>query len=153
MSLVLYSTMLFYPGGGVASGASIAIHLHGSNQAPILFTDSAGTTPAANPITADGMGQLSFWAAPGHYMAELAGDMFYIPIDPSHTEPVWQDLWVHAQSTPATVWTINHHFGTNPSVDVIVSGAVVEGEVAHSGPETTTITFGSAVSGTAYLRR
>lgn len=153
MSLVLYSTMLFYPGGGVADGASIPIHMHGSNQPPILFADSGATTPADNPITADSMGEFSFWAAPGHYLAELAGETFYIPIDPSHTAPVWQDIWVHTQVSAASTWTIDHHFGTNPSVDVIVSGAVVESEVAHPGPQTTVITFGSPMAGTAYLRR
>lgn len=154
MSLVLYSVMLFYPGGGVASGAHPTVHLHGSNQAPLLFTDSAGTTPASNPMTADSVGVIQFYAAPGHYMAELAGDMFYIPVDESFTDPVWQDLWVHTQATAETVWTIAHHFGVPPSVDVVLDGGVVEtAEVGHVDSETTTITFGAATAGTAYLRR
>lgn len=153
MSLVLYSTMLFYPGGGLASGAEVSIRLQGSNQPALLFTTAAGTTAADNPVTADEIGQITFWAAPGNYVTELAGETFTVPIDPSHTAPVWPDLWVHEQSTPAAVWTVNHHFGTLPWVDVVVSGATFEAEVTHSDVETTTITFGSAVSGTAYLRR
>src|SRR5688572_9602594 len=153
--LVLYSLMLFFPGGGgPASGASIDVHLHGSNQSPLIFTDSAGTIPATNPIIADGMGNIAFYAAPGQYMAELAGELFHVPIDPSHTAPVWQDIWVHDQPVAASVWTVEHHFGTRPAVDIIISGgAVFEGEVTHPDDETTVITFGAPSSGTAYLRR
>jgi hypothetical protein len=153
VSLVLYSLMLFYPGGGPAAGAMSLVQMHGSNQAPLLFTDAAGTIPAANPLTASGMGVIQFYAAPGHYMAELAGNLFYVPIDPSYTAPVWEDLWVHTQSVASAVWTVEHHFGTEPEVDVIVSAAELVAEVSHPDNETTVITFGAPTVGVANLRR
>jgi hypothetical protein len=151
--LVLYSLMMFFPGGGLASGASIPVHLHGSNQSPPIFTDSEGTIPSPNPITADEMGTVSFHAAPGHYMAELAGETFYVPIDPSHTDPVWQDIWVHTQVSPSATWTVDHHFGTEPSVDILIGTLAVQATVEHPGNETTIITFDQPWAGRALLRR
>lgn len=151
--LVQYSAALFFPGGGPASGASIVVSLYGSNVPPLIFADSGGTVPNANPITADGMGQISFYAAPGIYKAELAGEWFDIPIDPSHTDPVWPDLYVHDQPVAASTWTVDHHFGTRPAVDIIIGGADFEAEVTHPDDETTVITFGAPTSGSVTLRR
>lgn len=154
MSLVLYSLMLFYPGGGgPAAGVDFDVTLCGSNVLSTLFTDAAGTTPQANPVTSDSMGMIAFYASPGMYRTDLAGSMFEIPIDESFTDPVFSDLWTHTQSSPASVWTIDHHFGTHPLVQVIASGVEVEAEVAHPSASQTTITFGVPVTGTAYLRR
>lgn len=151
--LVLYSTFLNFPGGGPAANFSVGIWLHASNQMALLFTDQTGDTPAPNPLTTDGDGQVVFWAAPGDYEALLAGERFHIPVDETFDEPTWPDLWVHDQSTPATVWTIEHHFGVRPQVDVILSGELAEAAVSHPDDETTTITFGAQTTGTAHLRR
>lgn len=153
MSLVPYLTMLFYPGGGVASDVLVPVTLHGSNQAPPLFADSDGLVPLANPVLSNAFGEITFFAAPGHYVAELAGEWFYVPLDPAHTDPVWQDLFVHTQAVAASVWTVAHHFGTRPAVDIIIDGAGFEAEVTHPDDETTVITFGSPTVGTANLRR
>lgn len=151
--LALYSLMMFFPGGGPASGASVDVAVHGSNVLPLLFTDAAGTTPAPNPLTADGMGVIEFYAAPGCYKAELAGDTFDVPVDPSHTDPVWPGLWVHTQAVASTVWTVEHHFGVRPAVDILVGVADFQAEIDHPDTETTVITFGSPMVGTAHLRR
>jgi len=63
-----------------------------------------------------------------------------------------QDGYEHAQDAPASVWTIPHGLGKRPAVTVIDNdGNVLTGTVAHPTPDTTTITFGSARTGTAYL--
>lgn len=154
MSLVSYLTMLFYPGGGFASDFPIPISLHGSNQEPPLFADAAATVRLENPVTSNQFGEVRFFAAPGHYMAELAGEMFYVPLDPERTEPVWQDLIVHTQDVESSVWIVNHHFGTRPVVDIIIDGvADTQATVTHPDGERTVITFGSPTVGTAQLRR
>lgn len=153
MALVLYSTTLFYPGGDQAAGVSVVVWHHASNQAALLFTDDTGTTPAANPVTTNSEGMLSFYSAPGTYAVLLAGNMFDVPVDPSITDPVFPGLWVHVQTVPATVWTVEHHFGVRPHVDLIISDDDAEAAVHHVDDETTTITFGSAITGTAHLRR
>lgn len=151
--LVSYSLLMFFPGGGPAISTPVSVALHGSNVQPILFTDAAGTIPASNPVMTDGTGVLSFYAAPGCYRAELAGDTFDVPIDPAHTDPVWPGLWVHTQAVASTVWTVEHHFGVRPAVELIIGGADFEAEVTHPDDETTVITFGSPLAGTAMLRR
>lgn len=153
MALVLYSTMLFYPGGDPASNILVSVWHRASNQMALLFTDGTGTTPAPNPATTDGNGVVSFYAAPGDYVVPLAGDIFPVPIDESFTDPVLPGLWVHTQSTPSAVWTIEHHFGINPQVDVLLSGDAVESAVEHPDAETTTIAFSVPVTGVANLRR
>jgi hypothetical protein len=154
MPLVLYSAYMAYPGGGSASGASIDVHLRGANQPSPMFSDSAATSPLSSPLTADPFGQIMFYAAPGVYVAALAGEEFPVGIDYTYTDPVYPDVWVHEQVTAAATWTVEHHFGSMPAVQVVTGGTdVVEAQVTHPDSETTVIMFGTAVSGVAHLRR
>lgn len=152
--LVLYTAVIFFPGGNPAAGASILILQDGSNQAPYMFADAGATIPVSSPIVADGTGQISFYAPPGLYWAELVGALSRIPIDPSHAAPVWPDVWVHMQTVPSLVWTIDHYFGTKPSVSIDVGPtAQVEAQVDHPSLTQTVLTFTTAQTGAAYLRR
>ncbi|HEV2615625.1 MAG TPA: carboxypeptidase-like regulatory domain-containing protein, partial [Candidatus Acidoferrales bacterium] len=38
-----------------------------------LYTDATLTTPAANPLTSDGLGNFHFYAAPGMYTVQVYG--------------------------------------------------------------------------------
>lgn len=151
--LPLYSVMMFFPGGGPASGASVPVTMNGSNVPPLIYQDSAGTLPAANPMVADAMGNISFYAAPGLYMAFLSGARFRVDPDPSWPNPVIPNLYLHTEPAPALVWTIDHHFGTSPSVLLDVGGAQVEALVEFPTPLQARVTFSSPQSGTAYVRR
>jgi hypothetical protein len=151
--IVLYSQYLFFPGGNPAADFQVQIWHHASNQLALLFTDGTGTVPAANPVTTDVDGLASFYAPPGDYSAILAGNMFHIPVDASVVTPVWPGLWVHTQASPSSVWTIAHHFGVKPQVNILVADQFAEADVAHPDNETTTITFGAPISGIAHLRR
>lgn len=153
MSLVPYTAMLFFPGGGPAVGASIDVGMDGSNQMPLLFLDAGAVVPAPNPMIADGTGTILFYAAPGLYQAELGGTFIRVPVDPGYGAPVWPDLWVHMQTVPATVWTVDHYFGTKPSVSIDLGSSQVEAEVDHPSLTQTVLTFTSAQQGAAYLRR
>ena len=60
--------------------------------------------------------------------------------------------YVHNQTTPATVWTINHNLGWYPNVFARDSaGTNVEGDVTQVSTNTMTIAFSGAFSGVAYL--
>lgn len=151
--LVLYSAFLSFPGGSPAANFSVPVWNHASNQPALLFTDQTGTTEADNPVITDGDGRVMFWSAPGDYEALLAGDRFHVPVDDAFTDPTWPGLWVHEQTTPASVWTVEHHFGVRPDVTVLIDGQASESDVSHPDDETTTISFGSPTTGTAHLRR
>jgi heat shock protein HslJ len=59
--------------------------------------------------------------------------------------------YTHNQTTAATVWTVNHNLGKNPSVTVVDSaGTKVWGDEKHIDQNSLTITFSAAFSGKAY---
>lgn len=151
--LAQYTVMLFFPGGDVAAGASIDISMDASNQMPLIYVDPGATIPAPNPMIADVTGTITFYAAPGFYLAELSGTFFRIHVDPGFAPAVWPDLYVHMQTVPALVWTIDHYFGTKPGVSVDISNNQVEPEVDHPSLTQTVLTFNTPQQGAAYLRR
>lgn len=60
--------------------------------------------------------------------------------------------YTHDQTTPASVWTINHNLGFYPNVTVIDSGGtVVEGGIAYPTVNQAQLTFSAAFAGKAYL--
>src|SRR3990172_12784114 len=143
MPFPAYSTFLSVPGGDPAADWPVGVFSRGSTQPTLLFSDSVATTPLANPVMTDGEGRLFFYAAPGDYMVPLAGEWFWVPLDSSVTEVVWSNLWTHEQETPSSVWTINHHFGVSPSVEILIDGESVESVVTHPSLSQTVITHGS----------
>jgi hypothetical protein len=61
--------------------------------------------------------------------------------------------FVYDQSTPATVWTVNHGLGLNPAVVIVDSGGTqVYGTVEYITSNQLVITFSSAFGGKAFLR-
>lgn len=144
---------MFYPAGGFAQNVVVDVTLFGSNMAPALFTDPAGTVPKPDPVTTDANGLLSFYASPGVYRVEYAGEQFFVDLDPAEPSEVVAGQTTHVQSSPATVWTVAHHFGTEPSVDVRTDQATAEPVVEYLGKDSLTITFNVPATGTATLRR
>jgi len=60
--------------------------------------------------------------------------------------------YVHTQSTPAIVWTINHNLGFRPSVELLDSGSQeIDGEIAHPTVNQTVVTLSPATAGLARL--
>lgn len=153
MPLIKYGQYLTYPDGNPAADASFPVMLLGGNVLVPTFTDKAGTTPLTNPVLTDGDGLLTFYAAPGVYFTDISGTFFHYVVDAAETDPAWPGTFIHTQASASTVWTVAHHFGVEPSVTVLVSGAAVEAEVSHTSDETLTITFGASTTGVAYLRR
>jgi len=60
--------------------------------------------------------------------------------------------YVHTQGTVSATWMVEHNLGWFPNVTVIDSaGSTVEGDIAHLGNDSLTISFSGAFTGTAYL--
>ena len=153
MPLIKYSQFLTYPDGTPAAEASFPVMLLGGNVLVPVFSDKAGTVPLANPVLTDTDGMLTFYAAPGNFHTDIAGTLFHYPVDVTEPDNAWPDLFIHEQTSAASVWTVDHHFGVEPSVTVVVNGQVIQASVAHPDEETTTITFGAPATGIAHLRR
>lgn len=153
MPLILYSQYITYPDGSPAAEVDVPVWLLGGNQLVPVFSDKAGTTSVANPVTTDVDGLISVYAAPGALTAELAGQLFHFLVDATETDPAWPGTFIHTQASAATVWTVEHHFGVRPTVQVVTAENAVETEVSHGDSETTVITFGAPATGVAYLRR
>ena len=153
MPLIQYGQYLTYPDGSPAAEASFPVMLLGGNVLVPTFSDKAGTIPLANPVLTDTDGLLTFYAAPGAYLTDVAGTLFHYLVDVTEPDDAWPGTFVHEQLFLATVWTVEHHFGVEPSAEILIDGAHVEATVAHPNSETTTLTFSSPQSGTAYFRR
>jgi len=60
--------------------------------------------------------------------------------------------YVFTQTTPATIWTINHNLGVRPSVELLDSGSQeIEGEVSHPSLNQTIVTLSLPIAGLARL--
>lgn len=58
--------------------------------------------------------------------------------------------YVHIEASPASNWTINHGLGRNPTVQCIDSnGSHVVGRIVHNSTSQLTLSFTSAITGTA----
>lgn len=61
-------------------------------------------------------------------------------------------FYTHIQPTPASVWTINHNLGGNPTAVVLDSANTqCEGTFSYPSLNQMVITFSSAFTGTAYI--
>lgn len=70
-------------------GASVAVLTQPANTttqpgSPLaqIFQDAAGTIPAANPLTTDGLGNYSFYISPGTYTLQIYGNGIYSSTTP-----------------------------------------------------------------------
>ena len=60
--------------------------------------------------------------------------------------------YTHVQSTPATVWTINHNLGFRPSVELFdVGGQEFDADILHTSINQVIIYLNIAAAGTARL--
>jgi hypothetical protein len=152
-ALTQYQQMIFFPGGNLAAFTPIGLVLEGSNVPPAVFSDAAATVPLAIPLMSDGMGTISFYAAPGCYLAVLSGTRTRVAVAPGWPDPVFPDLYIHTQAAPALTWTIDHHLGVEPTVNIIIGTENVETHIDHPDTQQTVLTFSQPVAGVAQLRR
>src|SRR5690242_21828520 len=93
--LTPYQEMIFFPGGNRAAFASIRVVLEGSNVPPKLFSDAAATVTLPIPLTANGMGTITYYAAPGCYLGVLCGTRPRIPVLAGHSYRLYPDVYDH----------------------------------------------------------
>lgn len=153
MPLIKYAAYIYLPGGNPAANMLFPIRITGGNVLVPLRADKAGVSPLSNPLSTDEEGLLEFYAAPGTFCVELAGEMTHIMPAEDETDAAWPGTFIHDQSTPQATWTVNHYFGVEPSVSCLVAGQHTEVDVMHPDAETTVITFAAPTVGVAYLRR
>ncbi|MEU7074732.1 hypothetical protein AB0B30_32505 [Streptomyces narbonensis] len=155
MPLAPYRERYWYPDETIAAGQLLHIFPRLSNVHAALYADQAGTIPLPNPLPTDGTGFVDLWVENGDYWGYINGQAFYliIDLDPNLTH-VWPSTFRWEQAAPATVWVIAHGLASFPSVSVISpANEQLFGDVAYIDDDNLTITFGSPVTGTAFLRR
>lgn len=63
-----------------------------------------------------------------------------------------QIAYVHTQGVSSATWTISHNLNFYPNITTMDStGAICEGEIVYTNPNSLTVTFLAAFSGVAYL--
>lgn len=155
MPLAPYSETYWYADETFAEGVPLHIFPRFSNVHAPLFADAAGTIPLPNPVMTGPGGAVSLWVENGDYWGFINGQAFYliIDLDPNLTH-VWPSTFRWDQAAPATTWVINHGLTTKPAVTVLdPNDEILFGEVVYQDDDTLSITFGTPVTGTAYLRR
>jgi hypothetical protein len=155
MPLAPYRERYWYPDETIAAGQLLHIFPRLSNVHAQLYADQAGTIPLANPVTTDATGFVDVWVENGDYWGYINGQAFYliIDLDPNLTH-VWPSTFRWEQTSPAAVWVIAHGLDSFPAVSVISpANEQLFGDVAYIDSNNLTITFGSPVDGTAFLRR
>ena len=104
------------------------------------------TTDMNNIITDDRSSGMLVFVINENTFFQLASDLI-----------TWNELtldksFTFTQPMSATIWTINHNLGKNPSVSVVdYSNNNIEGLVCYVDLNNLTITFNPGVSGYAYL--
>lgn len=60
--------------------------------------------------------------------------------------------YVHIQSLPSSIWTIEHNLDFIPNITVVdTAGSVVEGDYSYPDENTVIATFSGGFAGKAYL--
>lgn len=155
MPLAPYTEAYWFPDETFAVGVQYHVFPRFSNVHVDLFQDQAGTIPLPNPGTTGPGGVISFFVENGDYWLKISNEVFYVivDLDPNLTH-VWPSTFRWVQGPPATVWVIAHGQDSFPAVSVIdPSNVELFGQVDYVDSNNLTITFGSPVSGTAFLRR
>lgn len=86
MTLAQYSDQFWLTSGTLATGVPAYVFPRNSNSLASLYADSAGTIPLANPITIDGTGFVTFYAAVGEYWISVGGESFFINVGMSYEQ-------------------------------------------------------------------
>lgn len=76
MALARWQRTIVDDTGAVQSAAEVEVRNEQTNALATLFSDRAGATPLANPLTADSQGFAAFYAAGGAYKITATKDAF-----------------------------------------------------------------------------
>lgn len=149
MALQLYSARYWLPNGNLSPNRPANVFPRLSNIHADLFADQAGTIPLPNPLSTDGGGLLTFWAAPGNYWIYINEEAFAVSVGVTSEE---SDL-----STGMAAGGELNINGTNPAAIDITSftGYVITNFQDGSKPVQTRVDFPDttvALSGASLTR-
>jgi hypothetical protein len=149
VALQLYSARYWLPNGNLSANRPANVFPELSNIHAALFADQAGTIPLPNPLSTDGGGLLTFWAAPGNYWVYIDSETFAISVGVTSEE---SDL----STGMAAGGEININ-GTNPiAIDITsFTGYVITNFQDGSKPVQTRVDFPDttvALSGASLTR-
>ena len=135
MALQQYSARFWLPNGSLSPNRPANVFPRLSNIHADLFADQAGTIPLPNPLSTDGGGLLTFWAAPGNYWIYINEEAFAVSVGVTSEE---SDL----STGTAAGGEININ-GTNPAAIDITSftGYVITNFQDGSKPVQTRVDF------------
>lgn len=86
MAFQFYSARYWLPNGNLSANRPANVFPELSNVHASLFADQAGTIPLPNPLSTDGGGLLTFWAAPGNYWVYIDSETFAISVGITNEE-------------------------------------------------------------------
>jgi hypothetical protein len=152
--LAHYRELWWHPDGTLAVGDRLLIFNRLTNTLVPLFADVGGVTPVPNPVTIGPGGVLDFYADAGDYWFYAPGfnSRYVLELDPD-VDVIWPVTYRHTQAAPSSVWSITHGLESEPAVQVVLAGEIVESEVTYQSQDALTITFSAPQTGRAYLRR
>lgn len=73
------------------------------------------------------------------------------PLAPTKPGVIWRQVFFHNQTSPSTVWTIEHPFDHEPSVTLFINNEEGDTDVAYPDPRTVVLTFADPQAGVAQL--
>lgn len=86
MALARYTDTFWFPNGVLAANVQAVVFPRTSPTPALLWTDSAGTIPLANPTQTSASGVLTFWAESGDYWVHLDSETFPITVGMSQEQ-------------------------------------------------------------------
>lgn len=80
MAIYQYSRQFWFPDGVLSANVPARIFPLNSNALATIYTDATGSTPAANPVTTDINGTVSFYAQEGEYWIHIDSEAFRVSV-------------------------------------------------------------------------
>src|SRR5580692_7853692 len=129
--------IVFNAQGRPMAGAGVRVCTSSATGQPCsplasLFSDAALTQALANPLSADGLGNYTFYAAPGRYEIEISG--------PNITTKQLPNVILPSDPTAPTFTTVTTASGISAFSLSLTGNLTVSGSTAVSG----TLTVGGA---------
>src|SRR3990172_3647199 len=86
MALAQYSDTFWFPNGVLASSMAATVFSRGNSAPASLWVDAAGTVQLPNPVSTNGFGVLTFFAAVGEYCIHIDTETFLFDLGMSQEQ-------------------------------------------------------------------
>ena len=142
-SATMHDVEILLPGIGIAGavGPTGPVGPSGTNSSVVVQDENITVVNAATALDFRGDGVTVTPGLAGEAVVQITG------------APSDVIAYTHYQSSPSTVWTVNHPLTYQPGVTVVDSlkREVWPGEIEYLTPSTIRITFSASLGGQAYL--